>query len=182
MLAATNVDLQDKKRMTEALLSELENPTVPYDPNSRSSFVPAAVSDVLGTIDDDEKVIFLTYSGPDSVEQPSFMPQYEDYTHFALNFTPTKDLDVLQFWRKYEYRFPLLAMMAKLRLSIPASSAPSERAFSITKQVITHRRNLLSPTTASICMVIRANRDLIRKAGTVSPPGSAEARSFRVGM
>jgi len=57
------------------------------------------------------------------------------------------DFDVLQWWRVNENRYPLLSKVALKFLSIPASSAPAERVFSLAGNVITEKRNRLGPTS-----------------------------------
>ena len=187
MLGASNVDSVDKTKMTEFLLKELEHPTIPYGATKSKSSLAAmtAVSDAIGEIDDDDNQMYTfdSSSGPTSAEPSTFMSQYTAYITFAFGYKGlSSGFDVLQFWREHESRFPLLAMMAKCRLSAPASSAPSERTFSIAKQIITDRRNRLAPTTASMCMIVRANRDLVFKKAAFAPPGSVAARMFRIGM
>uniref|UniRef100_A0A915D5A2 HAT C-terminal dimerisation domain-containing protein n=1 Tax=Ditylenchus dipsaci TaxID=166011 RepID=A0A915D5A2_9BILA len=45
--------------------------------------------------------------------------------------TPSLNIDPLKFWKTNEEAYPILAKVAKEILCIPASSAPSERAFSL---------------------------------------------------
>jgi hypothetical protein len=53
--------------------------------------------------------------------------------------------DPLEWWRRKEGEFPVLAELAKLHLGIPASQASCERLFSIMKNTVTdHRTNLES--------------------------------------
>ena len=49
----------------------------------------------------------------------------------------------LAWWKKNEIEFPLLSVVAKEILSIPASSAPSERVFSKLGRLYTQRRDFL---------------------------------------
>lgn len=55
------------------------------------------------------------------------------------------DVDPLEWWRKKEGDFPVLAELAKLHLGIPASQASCERLFSIMKNTITDHRTKLDP-------------------------------------
>jgi hypothetical protein len=49
----------------------------------------------------------------------------------------------LKFWKSNQYKFPLLAKLAKKYLGIPASSAAVERMFSIAGHIFSlKRRNM----------------------------------------
>jgi len=51
----------------------------------------------------------------------------------------------LEWWRQHEANFPRVASLAKKYLCIPATSSPSERAFSTSGNIITCRRSALKP-------------------------------------
>lgn len=51
----------------------------------------------------------------------------------------------LEWWRQHEANFPRVASLAKKYLCIPATSAPSERAFSTSGNIVTCRRSALKP-------------------------------------
>lgn len=53
----------------------------------------------------------------------------------------------LEWWRQHEANFPRVASLAKKYLCIPATSSPSERAFSTSGNIITCRRSALKPET-----------------------------------
>ena len=53
--------------------------------------------------------------------------------------------DVLNWWRGHESDYPLIAVLARRYLAIPASSASSERLFSRLKETHTVKRNRMSP-------------------------------------
>lgn len=54
-----------------------------------------------------------------------------------------KDLDILQYWKGYELRYPDLARMAKDILAIPLSTVASEGTFSIGGKILDKYRNCL---------------------------------------
>ncbi|OAJ42404.1 hypothetical protein BDEG_25855 [Batrachochytrium dendrobatidis JEL423] len=62
--------------------------------------------------------------------------------------------DPLEWWKRHESDFPLLAKMARDYLAIPVTSASSEHAFSKARHLITDSRTRLSDQTirASICL------------------------------
>lgn len=68
--------------------------------------------------------------------------------------TESEDTDVLSWWILHTTHFPQLSKMALEILSIPATSVPSEQAFSKSGNLITKRRNRLGNKTirASMCL------------------------------
>ncbi len=53
-------------------------------------------------------------------------------------------IDALKFWKQNEKKFPKLAKLARQFLSVPASSAPVERLFSIAGAIARARRSNLT--------------------------------------
>ena len=62
---------------------------------------------------------------------------------------------ILQHWRKRESLYPTLAKMAKDVLACPASSAPSERQFSLSGNTQTKKRNRISAQTLETMVLLR---------------------------
>ena len=58
---------------------------------------------------------------------------------FALEPQANKQLDIVAWWISHRMEYPRLSLLAMDYLSIPATSAPSERANSITKTVFSGR-------------------------------------------
>ncbi len=54
-------------------------------------------------------------------------------------------MDPLVWWRHHAAQFPNISKLAKKYLAIPASTASSERVFSVVKYLITKKRNRLLP-------------------------------------
>lgn len=67
-----------------------------------------------------------------------------------------KNLDVLKWWKEHRLEFPKLAILCAYYLSIPASSASSEREFSKTGQTINERRTSLKPETVDSILVLHS--------------------------
>ena len=65
----------------------------------------------------------------------------------------TLELDVLAFWKSNEFRYPVLARMARDFLTIPISTVASESTFSASGRVLDQHRSSLSKETleALIC-------------------------------
>jgi hypothetical protein len=68
------------------------------------------------------------------------------------------DADPLLWWKNRESKYPTLAHMARIFLSLPASSAPSERVFSMATDVLRPKRKKLLPDRVSRLMLLKFNR------------------------
>jgi hypothetical protein len=64
-----------------------------------------------------------------------------------------KDFDILNYWKVNSNKYPALSLLAKDVLAVPASTVPSESAFSIGGRIIDPLRCSLSTSTveALIC-------------------------------
>ena len=67
------------------------------------------------------------------------------------------DTNPLNFWNKNSKKYPLLAILAKEVLAIPASSSPVERLFSIAGKIFRPERCQLS----SVVLVMTFNFSLV---------------------
>ena len=67
-----------------------------------------------------------------------------------------KASDVLMWWKSNSVKYPNLSRMARDYLTIPGTSASSERLFSSGKELITDKRNLLSPDTIQACQCLKS--------------------------
>lgn len=67
-----------------------------------------------------------------------------------------KNLDILMWWRDHRLEFPRLALLCTYYLAIPASSASSEREFSVAGQTISERRTGLKPETVDSILVLHS--------------------------
>ena len=65
--------------------------------------------------------------------------------------------DPIAWWKKYDTRFPRLAALAHKYLSIQATSAPSERIFSLASQIIEDRCARLDPILAGQLLYVGCN-------------------------
>mmetsp|Transcript_18751 Transcript_18751/g.26718 ORF Transcript_18751/g.26718 Transcript_18751/m.26718 type:complete len:396 (-) Transcript_18751:45-1232(-) len=74
------------------------------------------------------------------------------------NFT-----DPLKYWKKNAPHSPELAKLAQEYLSIPATSAPSERIWSRAARVITAKRSCIDPAVTSSIMFVQENSNLIHE-------------------
>ena len=67
-----------------------------------------------------------------------------------------KGSDVLMWWKSNSRKYPNLSRMARDYLAIPGTSASSERIFSSGKELISDRRNSLSPDTIQACQCLKS--------------------------
>ena len=63
------------------------------------------------------------------------------------------EMDILEWWRSVEYRWPCLTVLARDVLSIPVTSVSSEAAFSVGGRILKPSRCSLSPDSveALVC-------------------------------
>ena len=78
----------------------------------------------------------------------------EKYSSFSL---AASDVDILQWWQKHEKILPILSQIAKQILTIPASSAKSERVFSTGGNIVTKKRNRLIPKHVETLIILKEN-------------------------
>ena len=78
----------------------------------------------------------------------------EELQEYLVTRVASRQTDILHWWRAQETNFPTLAAMARDVFAIPATSATSERAFSLARHVVTEFRSSLSPETirAILCL------------------------------
>ena len=58
--------------------------------------------------------------------------------------TPSKTVNVLLWWKRHQNVLPILSKLSRMVLSIPASSAKSERVFSTGGNIVTVKRTSLT--------------------------------------
>jgi hypothetical protein len=67
----------------------------------------------------------------------------------------SREIDLLVFWKAKQYNFPILAQVARDHLAVPATSAPSECVFSDGGEILTKKRNRISPDTLRWMICLR---------------------------
>ena len=75
----------------------------------------------------------------DNISLTSLNQEFKDYENINIDF----DIDVLDFWRQHEKKFPLLSQVAKRILCVQGASTASERDFSASGYTVWDRRNAL---------------------------------------
>lgn len=87
----------------------------------------------------------------DRNDKPS---ELESYLNIQLKID-TNNFDLKKWWFENKDEFPNLVKMYCQYLSIPATSAPSERNFSDAGLIVTKRRNSLLPKTIRSLVIAR---------------------------
>ena len=65
--------------------------------------------------------------------------------------------DPLTWWKKNQIVYPILARLAMVYLAVQATSAPSERIFSLASRIISSRRTSLDPDLAGKMLFVSEN-------------------------
>lgn len=61
----------------------------------------------------------------------------------------------MEYWKLHQNKFPILSILARQYLAIPATSALAERIFSQATDIITKKRNKLSKDTFKMIMLLK---------------------------
>ncbi len=96
---------------------------------------------------------------------------YERSDGLPMQDAENNFIDPLQHWKKTAHHFPELATLAQEFLSIPATSAPSERIWSRAARMITAKRSCIDPTVTSNIMFVQENSNLIHEHWNDLMPG-----------
>nr|XP_054592253.1 E3 SUMO-protein ligase ZBED1-like [Nothobranchius furzeri] len=67
------------------------------------------------------------------------------------------DTDPLEWWKLHQPNFPRLSLLAKKYISVPATSAPSERVFSVGGGIVTCNRACLKPDVVDRLIFLAKN-------------------------
>ena len=83
----------------------------------------------------------------------------QEFTDFVrLQNTAGNESNPCQFWVWNVDRFPSVAKLARKYLAIPATSVASERVFSAVGNIVTARRNCLSPENVNTLVFLCKNK------------------------
>lgn len=102
------------------------------------------LSDVLGT-----------ETAEDSPVNTAEKAHREVAKYVALE--PIQDHHPLKWWKENSRKLPLLSKLAKKYLCIPATSVPSERAFSLVGYIVNQRRACLLPEHDNMLVFLAEN-------------------------
>ncbi|CAG8498676.1 16909_t:CDS:2 [Racocetra fulgida] len=89
------------------------------------------------------------------------MDELDYYLDFRQTPAVSNDFDPLLWWKQQQSRFPNLSKLAQKYLGVPATSAPSERIFSDTRNHISLRRSNLKLRLVSQILFLKRNDNFI---------------------
>ena len=95
--------------------------------------------------------------------QPSRYTAQAQFARYIAEPQISHNADPFEWWKMNEKKFPALAPFAKEYLSIPASSAGSERVFSTCGNTVTSKRCCLDPANVNVLVFLFQNRNLLSK-------------------
>jgi hypothetical protein len=67
----------------------------------------------------------------------------------------------LDWWRVYHSKYPNVWRLASCILAIPATSAPSERVFSVAGNIVNKKRVRLKTDKVDLLIFLRGNKDFV---------------------
>lgn len=89
-------------------------------------------------------------------------PTIDEVEHYRQEPQLVLGTPVLPWWRDVgTKKYPKLAALARKYLAVPATSAASERLFSLAQHITTGRRNGLDPDHAAAILFLKMNPDCI---------------------
>ena len=97
-------------------------------------------------------------------EKTLFQQEVEAYMAMPRPVT-RRECDVLLWWKEHETMLPLLSKAAKALLSIPASSASSERLWSVAGNIVTAKRYSLDTATTERLTFCQSNWQNLKAHG-----------------
>jgi len=71
--------------------------------------------------------------------------------------------DPLEWWKKRQGCYPHLAALARIILSVPATSAPSERIFSVATNIVSKKRARMDSTLAGDLIFLKQNLEWFQR-------------------
>jgi hypothetical protein len=83
----------------------------------------------------------------------------DEVSRYLADIVPDEKASPLEWWRNREGHYTKLSRLAQQYLAIPASNAPSERAFSAAKRLFDGDRNRLSASLAETLIMLHHNLD-----------------------
>lgn len=93
------------------------------------------------------------------------LPDDEVKTYMSTPTAP-RGTEILTWWSDHEKEYPVLAAMARDFLAIPATSAASERAFSLARHLLTPFRQCIEDENVQQCMRLKY---WMRQLGMILP-------------
>ena len=94
-------------------------------------------------------------------ESPTVVIEREVSMYLGSKKSPEDlNLSLLEWWKKHQYMFPRLSILAKKYLGIPDSSVPSERVFSLAGNLVNKKRSRMKPALVDSIIFLKMNMAL----------------------
>jgi hypothetical protein len=157
------------KRRVEALVDEEGDDVIPYIPHGEIELQKDEYGSLFTNLEDpiDEDLTSITMPIQDNLTATDAqLKLYWDSPHIDRTSTVNNKTylnNPLSWWASNQMRFPCVAKLARRILSIPATSAPSERLFSDAGITIAKDRACLLPDTASTVVFLQDAWDKAEK-------------------
>uniref|UniRef100_A0A9J8CLF4 BED-type domain-containing protein n=1 Tax=Cyprinus carpio carpio TaxID=630221 RepID=A0A9J8CLF4_CYPCA len=100
---------------------------------------------------------FKTSAKPSQMAPLSNRESIEKELSLYLLMEAGSDTEPLEWWKRNEVHFPLVAKLARKYLCIPATSSPSERAFSASGNIVSCQRSALKPARVDQLVFLALN-------------------------
>jgi len=114
-----------------------------------------------------ELIDFITLALPPMHLVRKLTLKVNEFSYIGSNFSVGYDQNAMKagnfplvYWKDKGRQFPTLRSLARVYLSIPATSVPSERVFSSAGRVLTDRRSMLSGKRLEMLVVCKKNISL----------------------
>ena len=75
------------------------------------------------------------------------------------------DVNILEWWKNHTEQFPLLSVLTRVVLPVPAASSKSERVFSVAGNVVRPKRNGLGSDKVEDLVTMKCNLMLLKEMG-----------------
>lgn len=153
------------KELAEKMHDDTET-EVSFKPAASSSFSASSASSKRprcdSSDDEDEKrrKRFIMMLGEEVVAATASMPSSNDTQDEIDRYQSEKGIpitaDPLKWWKENGSRYPILSLMARKYLGIPATSVPCERLFSTAGMIITKQRARMTPGTCEMMIFMKS--------------------------
>lgn len=120
------------------------------------------LKEMLASVSDDTPPRTVRRRSSDSVLTDFFDDEQdidECEMYISYKVSTSQEINLLQWWMEHQDAFPKLFRIAQFIHAIPATSAPSERKFSIAGKILNCLRSSLDPAKVEDLMMLHSNSD-----------------------
>ena len=149
LLPCTTSKLNVNLSMKSNIIRQTQNSDVP-PPAKRPRINNTNFNLTVPDSDEDDNFVTSSNTVLDQV-----LNEIKEYARTKLDLADT--LNPIYFWRENRFKYPQLAIISRMLLSIPASSVPSECLFSKAGDIVTDNRNRLKPQLVEMLLFVKEN-------------------------